>query len=482
MASISLEQQLKQTTKLSPSQLQVIRLLELPAVDLNQRINEELQDNPALEEGYDEPELKLEDDPNSENEYEQDNESEAESKENETEYDDYSETADAGVANREPYDDFRRSNYTGGTSLFEYLKSQVYLTRLTKPERHIAKWVLGNIDDDGYLRRTTEQLVDDYAFQEGVTIEDEEMERIVEEIKRFDPAGVAAFDLKECLMLQLERISPTTAATNALRIIRLCFEDFSKHHYDAVLNKLGMNEEEMHEAIEVILHLNQKPANAFGGNTADEAHRVTIIPDFYVERQGDELTLTLNTGDIPPLHVSPEYKEMQTRYAADKEAEKFIRKKIEDAATFISAIEQRNTTLMSVMSAILVLQREFFLEGDECYLRPLRLQEVAEKTGYDVSTISRVTDSKYVQTEWGIYSLRHFFSEGMATSDGDEVSTREIKKALADLITNEDKRAPMNDDQLVEEMSKKGYNLARRTIAKYRDQLNIPVARLRKRL
>ena len=356
---------------------------------------------------------------------------------------------------------------------------------MTKPQRHIAKWVLGNIDDDGYLRRTVEQLVDDLSFQENLTVSDEEMADIVNQIKQFDPPGVAAANLQECLLTQLHRKPQTPAIELATKILECHFEAFSKHHFDKVIQRLGVSEPQFKDAVNEILRLNQKPANAFSG-TAYDTQRTTIIPDFYIENRDGELILTLNTGDIPELHVSREYSDMLDQYSKGKqttetkEAMRFIRNKLDSARWFIDAIRQRNETLTRTMTAIMQFQHDFFMEGDETCLRPMILQDIADRTGYDVSTISRVSNSKYVQTQFGIYPLKYFFSESMTNTKGEEVSTREIKHILLEIIDKEDKKEPLNDDRLVEMFGEHGYKIARRTIAKYREQLGIPVARLRR--
>lgn len=482
MSALRLDINLKQTLKLSPQQIQVMKLLEIPSVDLAQRIDEELQENPALEEGLDDTEIKDENENASENEDEEyvDLEAEEEMYQNPLDSDDYRDFA--ADPNGDERQDWHETNYTGGQSLYEYLKSQVYLTKMTKPERHIAKWILGNIDEDGYLRRTTEQLADDYAFQEGEVIEDSKIEWIVDQIKGFDPAGVGAKDLQECLMLQLKRKGHERAINNAIRVVHIAWDDFSQRRYEKVQERLEMTPEELRDALEVITHLNQKPANAFDGNTREERQRQSVIPDFLVENHDGELIMILNKGHIPPLHISAEYKQMEQDYAKDKEAVRFIRQKIEAAGSFIDAIRQRNETLYAVMKTILQMQHDFFIEGDDTALRPMILQDVADRTGYDVSTISRVSNSKFVQTEFGVFPLRHFFSEGIANSDGDEISTREIKQIMSELVDHEDKINPLNDDRLMEELANHGYPIARRTVAKYREQLGIPVARLRREI
>ena len=492
MQSTSLTQQQKLQTKLSPTQIQVIRMLELPSIELGQRINEELQENPALEEGKEHEDSPIETE-TADNEYdeyggeddplqnEDFNYEQFVSDDETPEYmyrSDNSSWDDDGMAKDIPF--------TGGTSLLEELKAQIYLTKMTKPQRHIAKWVIGNIDDDGYLRRSVEQLVDDLSFQEGLIVSDEEMADIVRQIKEFDPAGIASANLQECLLTQLRR-KPQDAVTNlAINILENHFEAFSKHHFNKIVQREGCTEEAFQDAVDEIVHLNQKPANAFTGNVY-ETHKSSIIPDFIVENRDGELLLTLNTGDIPELHVSKEYSNMLEQYSkgkpthADKEAVKFIRSKIDAARWFIDAIRQRNETLTRTMTSIMQFQEKWFQEGDEGSLKPMILQDIADRTGYDVSTISRVSNSKYVQTQFGIFPLKYFFSESITNAQGEEISTREIKKILQETVNQEDKSQPMNDDQLVELLATEGYVIARRTVAKYREQLGIPVARLRKR-
>ncbi len=500
MQKIGLQQNLTQTTKLSPTQIQVIRMLELPSIELNQRINEELQENPALEEGAerleDEKLRGLEEDEFDESYMPDDGYSDGRQKDplqnEDFNYEQYiSDDETPSYMLRQQYnpadEDRREVPIIGGSSLIEELKAQVYLTKMTKPQRHVAKWVLGNIDDDGYLRRTTEQLVDDLMFQEQITITDAEMEDIVRQIKQFDPPGIASANLQECLIKQLECKPQTASVQLAHTILSDHFEAFSKHHFDKIKQRLACTDEDFQAAVQEIVHLNQKPANAFAGNVY-ETQRETIIPDFTIEERDDELYVVLNTGDIPELHVSRDYKDMLEEYnnmpknQESREAKAFIKQKLEAAQSFIDAIQQRNETLMKTMTAILKAQYDFFLDGEETSLKPMVLQDIADRTGFDVSTISRVSNSKYVQTRFGIYPLKYFFSESMTNAEGDEVSTREIKKMLQELIDNEDKRSPLTDEQLVEFMGQHGYPIARRTIAKYRDLLGIPVARMRKSL
>ncbi len=498
MSSIGLQQNLTQTTKLSPTQIQMIRMLELPSIELNKRITEELQENPALEEGREEAledglkgleEDEFDDGYMPDDGYEEGRQRDPLQNEdfNYEQYISDDETPSYMLHQQySPADEDRREvPIIGGSSLLEELKAQIYLTNMTKPQRHIAKWVLGNIDDDGYLRRTTEQLVDDLMFQEQLEVSDEEMASIVAQIKQFDPPGIASADLQECLLTQLHRKPQTESVQLAETILNKHFEAFSKHHFDRIKQRLNCSDEEFQQAVQEIVHLNQKPANAFTGSVY-ESQRETIIPDFTIEERDDELFVILNTGDIPELHVSRDYSDMLANYERmpktqeTREATTFIRNKLNAARWFIDAIRQRNETLMKTMTAILRFQYEFFLDGEETSLRPMVLQDIADRTGYDVSTISRVSNSKYVETRYGIYPLKYFFSEAMTNAEGDEVSTREIKKILGELIAQEDKRQPLTDEQLVTLLTTEGYPIARRTVAKYRDQLNIPVARMRK--
>lgn len=497
MQSIGLNQTLTQTTKLSPAQIQVIRMLELPSIELGQRINEELQENPALEEGHEEKEEWTNDMTMDEEGYMPDDGLDDGRQRDPLQNEDFnyeqyvSDDETPSYMLRQQYspadEDRREVPIIGGSSLIEELKAQIYLTKMTKPQRHIAKWVLGNIDDDGYLRRTTEQLVDDLMFQEQLTVTDAEMEDIVRQIKQFDPPGIASSNLQECLLTQLSRKPQTETVQLAQTILSEYFEAFSKHHFDKIIQKIGCTDEQFQAAVQEIVHLNQKPANAFTGSVY-ETQRQTVIPDFTIEERDEELYVVLNTGDIPELHVSREYSDMLENYSAmpqtaeNKQAAQFIKQKLDSARWFIDAIKQRNETLMKTMTAILKAQYDFFLDGEETSLKPMVLQDIADRTGYDVSTISRVSNSKYVETRFGIYPLKYFFSEAMTNAEGDEISTREIKKILQELVDAEDKHAPLTDEQLVEALGNNGYPIARRTVAKYRDVLGIPVARLRKTL
>lgn len=486
--SFSLQQQQKLQAKLSPAQIQVMRLLELPSCELQARINEELQDNPALEEGRDENAEEYQDTEPQDEEYENP------LKNDDFDYDDYvqdddyadSMPASQGRAESTPQEDIP---FSVGTSFSEYLKSQIYLTKMDKPDRHVAKFVVGNIDDDGYLRRTPEELVDDLTFREGLTVSDDKMREIVAQIKQFDPPGVGAYDLQECLLIQLRQKEQTPAVVLAEKILQQYFDEFSRHHYSKVVQRAGITEDELKTAINEIVHLNPRPGSAWLGTVYDR-NQTVVIPDFIVEQEDGELIVSLNQGDLPELHVSAEYNEMLENYTKQtqrptpqtREAVRFVKGKIEAANWFIDALRQRNETLMHTMGAIVSYQREFFLQGDNVYLRPMVLKDIADRTGYDVSTISRVCSNKYVQTEYGVFPLKFFFSEAMTNSEGEEISTREVKQKLREIVDAEDKSNPITDDELVDTLRKNGYSIARRTVAKYREQLGIPVARLRKQI
>ena len=483
MASLTLTQQQKLQTKLSPAQIQVMRMLELPACELQARINEELQENPALEEGLDKTQETTD-------YQEQDFNDEYQNplQNPDFNYDDY--VQDDEPVERiynTPSQETAREDipFSVGMSFGEYLKSQIYLTKMDKPDRHIAKFIVGNIDENGYLRRTAEELVDDLSFQEGIVVTDEKMQSIIEEIQQFDPPGVAAYDLQDCLLIQLRQKEPTASILLAIKILTQHFDTFSRKQYSKIMQRMEITEEQLKGAISEITRLNPRPGNHWLGTVYDRNQSV-VIPDFFVEEEDDELIISLNQGDIPPLHVSADYNQMLEDYshegkthAANREAARFVKEKIDAAKWFIDAIRQRNDTMMQTMSAIVAYQREFFLQGDSSYLKPMVLKDIAERIGHDVSTISRVCSNKYVQTQFGTFALKYFFSESITKQDGGEISTREIKDKVREVIANEDKTHPITDDELVEILHASGYAIARRTVAKYREQLGIPVARLR---
>lgn len=484
--SLSLTQQQKLQVKLSPAQIQVMRMLELPACELQARINEELQENPALEEGRDQlNDNEYADTDNTDDEYLNPLQND------DFNYDDYVQDDDiserATSQNRSVEAMREEVPFSVGISFGEYLKSQIYLTKMDKPDRHIAKFVVGNIDSDGYLRRTAEELVDDINFQENLNVTDEKMREIIEQIRTFDPPGVAARDLQDCLLMQLKLKEQTPSVVLATDILSRMFDAFTRKQYTKIIQRFEITEDDLRMAIAEIVHLSPRPSNNWSGTVYDR-NQTTVNPDFIVEQEDEELIVSLNQGDVPSLHVSQEYSQMLEYYAAKNEAKKsdanrettlFIKSKIEAAHNFIDALRQRNETLMQTMTAIVAYQREFFLQGDSSFLRPMVLKDIAEIIKLDVSTVSRVCNNKYVQTQFGIFPLKHFFSEAITKQDGGEISTREIKEAVRELIATEDKSRPITDDELVELLHQKGYSIARRTVAKYREQLGIPVARLR---
>lgn len=484
MASLTLTQQQKLQTKLSPAQIQVMRMLELPACELQARINEELQENPALEEGLDKTQETAD-------YQEQDFNDEYQNPLQNPDFDYDIYVQDDDISERtynNPMQETTREDipFSVGMSFGEYLKSQIYLIKkMDKPDRHIAKFVVGNIDENGYLRRTAEELVDDLSFQEGIVVTDEKMQSIIAEIQQFDPPGVAAYDLQDCLLIQLRQKEPTASVVLAIKILTQHFDTFSRKQYSKILQRMEITEEQLKGAISEITRLNPRPGNHWLGTVYDRNQSV-VIPDFFVEEEDDELIISLNQGDIPPLHISADYNQMLEDYshegkahAANREAARFVKEKIDAAKWFIDAIRQRNETMMQTMSAIVAYQREFFLQGDSSYLKPMVLKDIAERIGHDVSTISRVCSNKYVQTQFGTFALKYFFSESITKQDGGEISTREIKDKVREVIANEDKTHPITDDELVEILHASGYAIARRTVAKYREQLGIPVARLR---
>lgn len=470
--------------KLSPQQIQLMKLLQVPTMELEQRIKEEIEENPALEEGAEESD-----------EFDDDYGDEAEVTEAQEDFDinDYLDDDlpqyKTSVNNTSADDDEKAVPMSGGVSFHEILKSQLLLRKMTDKERSIADNIIGNIDDDGYLRREIEAIVDDLAFTQNVISTEEEVEDVLFLVQDFEPAGVGARDLRECLLLQLERRHHGSIAIyTAKKILEKSFDEFTKKHYDKIKAKFEISDEDLKEAVDEITKLNPKPGNSLKEST-NSKNIQQIIPDFILEEEEGELNLSLNSRNAPQLKVSRSYETMLRNYAegakaskADKEALTFVRQKLDAAKWFIDAIYQRQQTLMFTMKAILEYQREYFLSGDETNLRPMILKDIAEIVNMDISTISRVANSKYIQTPYGIMSLKYFFSESLSTSSGEEVSTREVKKILEDAIDAEEKKKPLTDQKLTDLLKEKGYNIARRTVAKYREQLNIPVARLRKEL
>lgn len=484
MLKQQLQQKLQQ--KLSPQQIQLIRLLELPAIELEERIKHELEDNPALEEGKD-----IADDFERTDEEGGDDISTGET-ETDISLGDYMTEDDIpDYKLREINEKTERKEdipFSVSQSLNEFLLQQLGLRDLPEKQMKIAEYIIGNIDDDGYLRRELSAIADDLVFQAGQDVDEKEIEEVLAIIQDFDPAGVGARNLQECLLLQLNRKEPTAGVEMATRILTEYFEEFTRKHYDKIMRGLNISEAILKKAIHEIIALDPKPCSSWGGSM--EVAMSQVIPDFLVEAINGELILSMNNRDIPDLRISRDYAEMFQDYAGNKanqtsqmrEAVQFVKQKLDSAQWFIDAIRQRQETLQRTMEAIILLQRDFFLTGDDATLRPMILKDVAERAGYDISTISRVSNSKYVQTNFGIYPLKFFFSESMQTDSGEEISTREVKKIMKEHIDSEDKRKPLTDEELTTILKEKGYVIARRTVAKYREQLDIPVARLRKEI
>lgn len=478
---------LKLSQKLSPQQIQLMKLIQLPTQAFEQRIKEELEENPALEDGKTETQDEYEEDFSSNEDDDYGNET----IETEIDVDEY--LSDDEIpsyrlqANNYSADDEEKSvPYAQGTSFTQYLKTQLSTLRFDETEEEIADFLVGSIDESGYLRRELQDVVDDLAFTQNVYTDEEKIESVLKKIQELDPAGVGARSLQECLLLQLNRKEPTKAVQLASDILDRSFEPFSKKHYTKLLSRHDISEDDLREAIDVIEHLNPKPGGAYSGSTRMVEH---VIPDFTIKIVDGELELTLNGRNAPQMHVSRDYSDMLKGYKesrektkAQKDAVMFIKQKLDAAKWFIEAIKQRQQTLMVTMSAIMNYQKEYFLTGDERNLRPMILKDIADEIGMDVSTVSRVANSKYVDTPYGTKLIKEFFSESMKNDQGEDVSTREIKKILEMSIEEEDKKKPLTDDKLAKVLKSKGYPIARRTVAKYREQLDIPVARLRKEI
>ena len=485
--------------KINPLQIQLIKLLELPTYQLEQRIKEELESNPLLEEGEErpDPEVDFKDGSDEPEMNEMENEEDDRVREeDEFSLEDYmgddDDTPDykLSTSNASRDDDEREFVLSSGESFRENLLRQLGVKSLPEMDRKVAEYIIGNIDEDGYLRRDVESIVDDLAFGVGLEISEEEVLALLRMIQGFDPAGVGARDLRECLLLQVRRRiseNSTPALQNAKMILESYFDEFSKKHYEKLSKRAKLSDEELKEAVDVILKLNPKPGGGASDSSVSGAEK--IIPDFILDMEDGELQLSLNTGNIPELRLNKSYLNLLDEYQkkASSSREKkdvisFVKYKLTSARSFIDAVQQRNNTLMLTMTAIVQFQKEFFETGDESRLKPMILRDIADITGLDVSTISRVSNSKYVQTWFGIYALKQFFTGSMTTSSGEEVSTGELKNVLKEIVDGEDKKKPYTDDELVDLMKQKGYQIARRTIAKYRQLLDIPVARLRRKV
>ena len=472
--------------KLSPQQIQLMKLLQLPTVALEQRIKEEMESNPALDEGKEDEEL----DEEQEDDFGREEISEAEK---EFDFDEYLGEDDTpsyklSVNNHSKDDEEKQVPLSGGATFQELLEQQLTLFNLEDDDHTIALHLIGSLDESGYLRREIDAIVDDLAFTQNVITEAEHIEKILKIIQHFDPPGVGAKSLQECLLLQLKRKKDNSLIMrNAIEIIENYFDAFTKKHYSKITEALSITEEDLKEVLDEILKLNPKPGNSLSDSAKVVQH---VVPDFNLTIEDGEIGLTLNGRNAPDLKVSRQYSEMMQGYKSQKEkpsksqkdALMFIKQKLDSAKWFIDAIKQRQHTLITTMEAIIEYQKDYFLEGDETLLNPMILKDIAEEVDLDISTISRVVNSKYVQTPYGTFLLKTFFSESLSTDSGEEVSTREVKKILQDAIDDEDKRKPLTDEKLSKLLNEKGYNIARRTVAKYREQLNIPVARLRKEL
>ncbi|MGE5383792.1 MAG: RNA polymerase factor sigma-54 [Omnitrophica WOR_2 bacterium] len=487
MLSQKLQQKLLQ--RLSPQQILLMKLLQIPSIALEQRIKQEIEENPALEDVND-PELSNDQEEN-QSDVETDPVDELEKERDDFDITDYLDDDDIPAyklnsGNTSADDEHKEVPYASGASFHEMLISQLGLRVLNEKQIKIATYIIGNIDDSGYLNRELSAMVDDLAFTQNIITDVKEVLSILKVVQEFDPPGVGARDLRECLLLQLKRKDQSDAVELAEELVTNFFEELTKKHYDKITKKTKVTDDELRDAINEILKLNPKP-----GNSLDEGLRNNqyIVPDFYIYNRDEELELQLNSRNMPELRLSRNYVDMLETYAENKsksntqrDAVMFIKQKIDSAKWFIDAIKQRQHTLFVTMSAIMDYQREYFLTGDDTKLKPMILKDIAELVGLDISTISRVANSKYAQTPFGTYLLKSFFSESMQTDTGEEVSTREIKKILSDCIAAEEKGKPLTDEQLTEILKEKGYNIARRTVAKYREQLSIPVARLRKEL
>ncbi|MBN2669657.1 MAG: RNA polymerase factor sigma-54 [Bacteroidales bacterium] len=480
MLNQRLDQKLLQ--KLSPQQIQLIKLLEVPTIELEQRIKRELEENPTLEEGREEDEENMDEE---NHEQEDDDEFTLEDYLNEEDIPSYRLNAN----NHSKDDEKKEIPLSIGASFYESLYDQLGLKKLSEEEYDLAKYIIGNIDEDGYLRREIPMIADDLMFRQNISVSDEELEEILKIIQSFDPPGVGCRDLQECLILQLERKDmENKAVKTAYEILNNNFEEFTKKHYNKLTAKYGITEQDLKLVLEEIIKLNPKPGSSFVSPGSRPTQHIT--PDFLLDFEDGQLKLSLNSRNAPELKVSRTYVNMLEDYANNKSNQsqeqkdtvQFIRQKLDSAKWFIDAIKQRQQTLFKTMNAILEFQKEYFQEGDIKSLRPMILKDIAEKTELDISTISRVANSKYIQTHFGIFPLKSFFSEAMQTTEGEDVSSKEIKAIMEELIGQEDKRKPLTDDKLSDLLNEKGYRIARRTVAKYREQMGIPVGRMRKEL
>ena len=488
MAAMRQIQHLKLEQKLSPQQIQLMKLIQLPTQELEERLEQEIQENPALDEGADEDEKDRDED-----EWDNDlDNTEDDSNVDDVNWDEYLSDDEIPAYkiqtnNYSPDDEQYSVPISVQENFIDRLHAQIGMQDLDDTEYQVAEYIIGSIGDDGLLEREVLDIVDDLAFNRNIFVEEADVERVLKVVQRLDPAGVGARDLQECLLLQLARLTQTKEVQLAEQVLGKYYDAFIKKHYSKLMEGLNIDETELKAVQDVILRLNPKP-----GNTSGSGGRVAanVIPDFFISINDGELEMRLNGRNAPELRISRDYREMLEHHKAakdkasksDKEAVTFIKQKIDSARWFIEAIQQRQQTLLLTMSAIMNYQEEYFLSGDERDLRPMILKDIADQINLDISTVSRVTSNKYVQTPYGTKLLKSFFSEAMLNSEGEEVSTKEIKKILEEAIGDEEKRKPLTDQELAELLKEKGYPIARRTVAKYREQLGLPVARLRKEL
>ncbi len=463
---------LKQQQKLSPLQIQTIKLIELPVQELEQRIRKELEENPVLDDNPPEKKDDTEEEPR-------------DVSLSEIDEDDPIPAYKLRVNNWGKDEKPQYNTFSVKQSFTQSLMEQLGFRNLDDHQKAVAAFIIGSLDEDGYLRRDIESLVDDLAFRANIETDAEEVEKLLGVIQEFEPVGVGARDLRECLLLQLRSLRQTPDVENATRIVSDYFQEFSNRHFQKIMSRLGLDEDQMKAAMNKIVKLNPAPGGQVDDSYNDQAQQ--IIPDFVLTLDDGELNLTMPRFSIPEIRVNRKYADILMEAAGSserqkKEAASFVKQKMDSAKWFVEALKQRHNTLYNTMQAIIDYQKDYFLDGDEASLRPMVLKDIAQKTGFDISTISRVVNSKYIETHFGIFPLKYFFSEGLENQEGEEVSTRELKKVLQECVDGEDKHHPLTDDQLVDEMNRRGYKVARRTIAKYRDQLGIAKARLRKEL
>ncbi len=496
---LNLQQRQSLQQKLSPQQIQYIKLLQLPTLALEQRIKAELEANPLLEEGDELEELSTEEEIHEEPEVDETPEAEIreeERKEEDYDWDEYLNNAEdlyghKARVDQSDDDDRRELPLPASVSMTEHLYDQLAFLDLDETERMVAEQIIGSIDDDGYLRRPLESIIDDVMFNMGVIVSEADVERVLKRVQTLDPVGIASRDLQECLLVQLYNFPEGTPGVDvAIRMLEETYKAFTMKHFEAIQKKLDVSSEELKEAFDVIQRLNPKP-----GEGEFSAQQNYVTPDFTVQFVENEFVITLNGRNAPQLRISRQYLQMLQQLSDDQkrgrpstshngidnEAKAFLKNKMESARWFINSINQRRHTMMKVMHAIVELQQDFFKYG-EGHLRPMILKDVAERINMDISTISRVVNGKYVQTEFGVYELKYFFSEGLSTDSGEEVSNKEVKAIIETIIAQEDKKRPLSDQKIAKMLEKRGFQIARRTVTKYREQLGVPVARLRKEI